>query len=462
MINICGIEISDSAFEEKLSLIIDHPKLRDEAEWEYARSFMKRVGLKSDSVGWCKLKNPSSDKLKEIFALAKEENVTVRGMYDLNLKKDFESEWYLIDTPAIPASLDICRSRSFTVKGKEHTVIEFAAYLIPSWVDVTDDVTDNFGFASFREDIKKKLEAFGFTGGEFIWIPDCGRYEAPQFYSLECECFTSECYENNNDYGKDIESNRFETLTDTIRLVNEGCRQLHITLPRGINKNLMPDCDFCGVRLNTDHRGLLISKRLRDFIVKECNVNADRFTPFLCFEVNPTSKNSPLLTTKYKARKTDGDTTEERSEIERLRQIHIKKKKPKRMATEKLALQKLKDTKRYSPDYFGKGAGAKTLELLPDERLLPYCKVADGGVISDEYRFLSISEMNSETEVFFRNYALENVCAVPEDSNVIALSADGEHILLLPDGRVIRYVMGCETPDIVWKNLEEFFYDAVE
>ncbi len=461
MINICGIEIPDSAFEEELFLVVDHPKLKDEAEWGYSRSFMKRVGLKCDSVGWCKLKNPSTEKLKEIFSLAKEENVTVRGMYDMKLKKDFRSEWYLIDTPTIPASLDIDRPKAFTREGQSHLVIGYANYLIPSWVDVTDEVTGNFGFASFREDIKAKLEAFGFTGGKFIWIPDCGKYEAPQFYSLENEHFTSECYENNGSYGNGRESKRFETLTDTLKLINVGCKYLHITLPRGINRNLMPDCDFCGVRFNTDHCGLIISKRLRDFIVNECNVNADRFTPFLCFEDNPNDKDSPLLTTKYQDRKADGDTTEKRAEIERMWQIHIKNKKPKRVATEKLALQRLKEAKKDNPEYFGKRASAEALEQLPEKRLAPYCKVSDGGAISDEYRFLSISEMHSATETFYRDYTLENVCALPEGATAIALSADGEHILLLPDGRVIRYVTGYEEPDIEWKSLEEFFCEVI-
>ncbi len=462
MVNLCGMEMPDSTFDEELSLIIDNPKLRDEAEWEYARSFMKRVGLKSDSVGWCNLENPSTDKLREIFALAREEKVTVRGIYEMKLKCDLDSEWYLVDAPKLPANLDICRPRNFTVVGKEYTIIEFADYLIPSWVDVSDDITDAFGLASFREDIKTRIEEFGVTGGRFTWIPDCGKYEAPQFFSIECEHFTPECYENNRSYGMGRSSTRFDTMTDCLRTMNDGCKELHITLPIGINKSLMPKCDFCGVRLNTGHRGLLISKRLRDFIIRDCGVKTDRFRPVLCFDGDPTSKTTPLLVTKYNDKNLTPPTAEERAEIERLHKIHLAKKKPKRVATEKIALQKLKDAKKGNPELFGKRASAKAITVLPNERLTPYCKVADGGAISDEYRFLSIEEMHCETKSFYEDYALENAEAIPDGAFVFALAADGEYVLLLPNGSVIRYVMGCESPDIVWKSLEEFFCEAIE
>ena len=93
--------------------------------------------------------------------------------------------------------------------------------------------------------------------------------------------------------------------------------------------------------------------------------------------------------------------------------------------------------------------------------LLPYYGVANGGYLSDEYRFLSYTDSRSATdecnEMLDKDELLEErPCGV-----VIATCANGDMVLLLQDGSVIRW--GHEEPEVLltWKNVAQFFYDAI-
>ena len=140
---------------------------------------------------------------------------------------------------------------------------------------------------------------------------------------------------------------------------------------------------------------------------------------------------------------------------------HLKKEKPIRVATENIALKELRLAKREAPEYFSKRATEKVLQSVLDERLIPYYKVANGGAISDEYSLLSIDESIEETTEFHHLQTEYNnlICS---EAVVFAKAADGEYILLLPGGEVVRYQLHELQLTCTWPSLASFFLEEIE
>ena len=95
-----------------------------------------------------------------------------------------------------------------------------------------------------------------------------------------------------------------------------------------------------------------------------------------------------------------------------------------------------------------------------DERLIPYYKVANGGSISDEYEFLSVSESIEENNEFYIDRSED--CIIPKGAVVFAKAVDGEYILLLPDGKVVRYQQDELQTAIEWPSLAAFFLEETQ
>ncbi len=104
------------------------------------------------------------------------------------------------------------------------------------------------------------------------------------------------------------------------------------------------------------------------------------------------------------------------------------------------------------------------LEELADTEyasMMPYYSVADGGYISDEYTLLPYaSALNANTE-FGDNLKKEELLEETVDGVVIGACADGDHILLCKDGRVIRF--SHEAPEITneWSSIAQFVFEAI-
>lgn len=459
MIYLCGKEIADEYYSEEFMFIIDNPRLHDEDEYNYARNFLKELNLKGDCVGWCTIKNPGYEIVKAIVDKAKSRKVKIRGYYTLTLSPYYESEWYDIKGYPVSSATDITDNHTYTDGKKDYYLGEIKAFAIPK----NAAVTDIGNFATFREDAVKALKENGFSGVDFLWFHDSGRFEAPNYFQAFPEVCTDNCYTAGNVYFSNpaLSAKDFENFTDISKILFERCKNVYLNMPYAVDEDSLPDTDFVGIYpKHTINNRLLIRKRCRDFLIESGFAKPEYFEPVITV-TNSTAKSvKPLIKLETAEFKPIPQTIKEQinDEFEK----HKRKKKPKRTATEKLALQVLRTAKKDNPDYYNKKAGVKALAELPDERLTPYCKVTDGGTLSDEYNFLSIKEINEETTEFWKYQALENTDIISVGAIVFAKTADGEYVLLLPDGKIVRYQQGELGFTFEWDNLHSFFVEVTE
>ena len=461
MITICKKDIDKKCIKEKFTFIPDNMAFRDEEAYSASRRFLKELGLKGDCVGWFELENPTSEKVSEIFSKAKKEKFRIRGEYELALTDEYESEWYEITGCRIPETLDVMDCETYCADDKKYYLCSIKAFAMPRTAKIIGNTRCDF--SCFREDVVKAITEEDFIGAEFLWIPDKGRYKAEnQYYDVFPENLLPWCFENIYDASDyNIKSKDFEGLTEVSQIITKNCKALRFDLPLALERSLLPDSDFAGVysRLTRNHR-LLVKKHVRDFLIEKDYLKKDYFSPVLVVENISESEAKPLI--KIESGKFSTIPQKIKDEIDNQYQKYLKKDKPERKATEKLALQALRIAKKENPELFGKRASEKILVKAIDERLIPYYKTANGGVISDEYRFYSVDESTKETADFWLHQNLENTDIIPEASVVVGQAMDGEYIILLPDGKVVRYEVGQYGFSYEWNNIESFFVEETE
>lgn len=460
MITLCGKDIDEKYIKEKFIFIPDSMRFRDEELYSTSRRFLKELGLKGDCVGWTEVENPSPEFIELLFSKAKTEKMRIRGTYELSLSAEYESEWYEITGMPLSWAAQPTERENYTDGDKTFYLCSIRSYAMPHNITVTNNTLCDF--SCFREDVKTAVEEEGFTGIDFLWISDIGRFEGNQYYEAFPKNILPWCYENIYDrLDCDIKVSDFDCLSENSRIIAKKCNALILDMPLAVERDLLPDCDFAGIysRLTRHHR-LLVRKRCRDFFIEEGFLKPEHFSPVIITDNITEQEAKPLL--KIKSGRFIPVTQKVKDEIEGKYKKHCKKTKPKRIATEKTALKKLRVAKKENGEYFGKRASEKVLQYVSDKRLIPYYKIADGGTLSDEYTFLSIKEAQEETTDFWKEQLLENTDIIPENAVVFGGTADGEHILLFPDGKVVRYQQGELGFDFEWPNLESFFEEVTE
>ena len=139
--------------------------------------------------------------------------------------------------------------------------------------------------------------------------------------------------------------------------------------------------------------------------------------------------------------------------------------RPVRAVTEKEAVKLLRAAKKARKEDFSKAmpkAKAALLENTPYAPLAPYYLIADGGCLSDEYELLPQSRAEVENADFHRALAAEELLEVKPDGVVIAACADGDKVLLLKDGAVIRFSHEAPEETNCWPSLVQFMADAIQ
>ena len=140
------------------------------------------------------------------------------------------------------------------------------------------------------------------------------------------------------------------------------------------------------------------------------------------------------------------------------------KGRPKYVVKEKEALKFLRKTKTDRKEDFNKRLTKKVAESITDfpySAILPYYLISDGGILSDEYTFLSYADSLKTTEEFYENIKKEELLEEKPDGVVIATCADGDFVLFTDNEKVIRF--SHEAPEIVseWQNVAKFFVEAI-
>ena len=105
---------------------------------------------------------------------------------------------------------------------------------------------------------------------------------------------------------------------------------------------------------------------------------------------------------------------------------------------------------------------APALDGTAWEPLKSYYLLADGGALSDEYELLSYGESQAATEVFHADMAEEGLLEEPPEGIAFVRCADGDKVVLRPDGTVARF--SHEGPEVCedWPSLAQFFVDTAE
>ena len=92
--------------------------------------------------------------------------------------------------------------------------------------------------------------------------------------------------------------------------------------------------------------------------------------------------------------------------------------------------------------------------------MVPYYKVANGGLLSDEYELLSMERSIDTSQSFRQELEAEGLLENKPEGIVIAKCIDGDKVLLC-EGEVIRFRH--EAPEIAehWQSLAQFIAEAI-
>ncbi len=435
--------------------------------------FVHALGLKCDSVGWCSLdiNRPDIDSLLErINAFVLKEGLYLRGNYN-RVCSDFDCEWYLLESQYLSnGEWDYVNVTDRD--GNPLTIDEIYAYKVPKFIQV---LWDN-KLPHVNEDIRNCCRNHRFSGIDFYWIRDIGRYNATQFFGLitenivpefACDRYLSYRDSKNTKY-KNIDHSvgsplyqRYLALGGALPRLSQMFYDLSINLPIQLPKNKMPETDFAYVyfyRGDYSRHYALIKKNAADILLSEKVIRKEYLTPVVLYDIEPGGyyiQTSEIIL--YPSEKV----------IKKLEFDYYKLKenpKPERKASEKDALKLFRNMKRLRPEDFQKGLAKKKLETLVAtsyELFSPYYSISDGGYLSDEYNFLSYSESLKETQAYLVEIEKEELHIDRYTGVVIAKCADGDTVMTCNDGSVKR--ISHETMAVCerWDTVAQFFFESL-
>ncbi len=448
-------------YTENLSWILDDPgsglslseKIRKNVE------FVHSLGLKCDCVGWSDLDLASPDTpevLRKISEFCKESGLSARGIYTREYAA-VESNWYeLVPSPF----------KSNTPCGRIETVTEHGEKVYTQMLRAYCEVTaapKNFGNEIYVPDrfrqfcISSHIEDL-----DFCWAKDKGKYEAEQYFHV---------------YGRRLiprvavdfdlkQSNRrgilaaggwlpeIDRVFQTLQWINLQDCYLASDLPdKGIAYAYIPRTPSSPSRHN-----ILIHKEIAQALLQERIFPASALRPAAVVQELPGGYT--LKSTQPLLRPTHRFMAGMLAEYEKQKSAN----RPMRIASEKEALKALRLSKRERKEDFQKAMSKADAQNLLDtvySPAIPYYSVADGGILSPEYEFLSFSMSMVENHEFQQNLAAEELLDSKPIGIVIGRCPDGDVILLCRSGEVVRF--SHEAPEIVeqWPTLAQFFIDAI-
>lgn len=442
-------------FEEELHWILDDPewkkKYRESSEEKYYfnREFVKSFGLKSDCVGWCTLKGKNLNKelLEAIRQKADDEKRHIRGCYILNVSKDAQSKWYRLKAKE---DIDDCEFDWDNTK----CLLYFHAYKYKA------PVVALYGHMVMREDLVRVMEQAGITGYRKYWAPDRGRFKAKQYYQIFPDAVAERSFgdagynEELNAKGMIDKARHLGPVSETIWAICDEVQMVH--LPDSMSLRHLPEGDIAEL-----HGHIIVSSRLRDIFISQRLVSRSDFEAVPIFDNDFDNPPAGWFTQQITGREEE-PTAEIVKRYEKEYAQFLKKDRPERKITEKLATAELRRYKRLEPEFFNKGIRGAKLDMLPSELLKPYYMITNGGALADEYQLCCAEDLEELQREYLEEQALEELCPMPKGALMFAVCSDGERIMLLPDGRVVRYAMG--DPNFVeeWDNLHCFIYDVLQ
>ena len=421
-------------------------------------AFVHSLGKKCDCVGWSNLRpdDPRAEEiLQKISAFCKENGWIARGLYTREYA-DFDTEWYqLAGTPF-----------------KDHTFEDYVT--VP---DRNGGTVRLCSIKAYRELLaapkfwmqdlyvpERFYEAYrknGMTGLEFCWAKDTGKFTAQQYFAV---FGLQRIPRTAVGWGLDRQDLR-ELGPDSGWLPRLGevfQKWTQIDLPYCYKKEDMPAGGIAYAYIPYSHsccgmHQILVHRDVARMLLQEKAIPASALKPIPVLDKIPSGY--ALRETSECPRPASAYMEQSLLECEALK----KKARPLWQISEKEALKLLRKVKGEHKEAFGKKLSKAKAECLPGTEfapMLPYYLIADGGYLSDEYRLLSVDQSEAETKYFRKLLEGEELLAEKPDGIVICTCADGDWILLLKDGAVIRF--SHEAPETTgqWPSLAQFIVDA--
>ena len=452
-------------FKEELLWILDKNGVRfsDGDKWEKARkeniAFVHSLGKKCDCVGWSVLKrdDPKTEEiLDRITAFCKENGWTARGLY-IREYENLETDWYAIQSVFFKDGtcgyLESIPDRD----GGSLKTNEISAYreLIsgPKAWGINLYLPDRFRKAYLKHNL---------SGLDFCWVKDTGRYAAEQYFWA---FGTARIPRVATGWGlRKQDVRKLGPDSGWISRLGEVIGEwTQLQLPYCYLKEDMPAGGIAYAHIPQTYHccGLyevLVHKDVAQLLLKEKAISPNALKPVPVVDVLPGGYS--LMDTDACPRPMETYMAQSIAEHEKL----IAKPRPERKISEKDALKVMRKAKAERKEDFQKKLPKKQeAELLETEfaPLVPYYKVAEGGFLSDEYELLAQKESLVETTDFYLLLAKEELLENQPDGMVIARCANGDKVLLLKEGRVIRF--SHEAPEVAeeWETLAQFVFDAV-
>lgn len=458
-------------YTEKLLWILDeNPAQRRGYNEEKVREnidFVHSLGLKCDSVGWCELDlgGPKAEEyLEKIAAFCRSRDFWARGWYTRRYAEP-KSSWYKLGTAKIPEdSWSLCEIPAWD--GEAVKILgSVKAYML-------EPHSPKDWHRPIPARVKDALTEMEISNLTFCWIKDVGRYESQQYYHLYAHAPLPRYYSDRGlkyeirtdvatEYPKIWE--RILALGGMLPKVASIFYDLHISLPDCYNAADLPDSGLAEVYnplTFTQHLvdTLLIREDVAQKLLEAKVISSRDLAPVPIVEDCPSGYWEEI---SHPRPEPSADFIAER-EKERL--ALEAKSRPRRSITEKQALSALRKAKKERKEDFSKALSKTSVEMLVGTAyapLAPYYAVVNGGDLSDEFEFLPYARSGDETQIFVDELAAEELLETPPQGSVIALCPDGDRVILLTDGKVIRFSHEEPVPIAEWPTLAQFFYDGI-
>ena len=456
------LDFSKYTYELELNAIVDgahigQKMLVDDEEYDYNRRFMNELGFKSDLVGWMNVCNIEESQFAKILQKAEEEKVKLRTIVDVTLHDDESIEWYILqDLPYIELN-------EKKIPGKDKYIDTVKGYKLRNHMYNTS------GTCLISHKVKTLFEEISLKGYHVKWIVDSGRYASNPYYELYLE----ECIDGY--FGGSVDQNIIKkskkellaflepfpnVASSIIEHYPKRIDVMMMSVPMIVNRSLLDGKDI--IRVDNHY---LVSRKVKECLVNCRLISASVFEPvLLCNDdekfilFNDCSEYTKLHEALRKKNDFVEDTDVEQYRIQQY-ELYNNSVRPKYEITETMALRLLRMEKREYPQFFQKGV--KKEETLKDAigLLKSVYKISNGFYVGDEYQIYSVGERILAQKEFDCDYQKEQLTNAADNAKVIGKTADGEWLILLEDGKVVRYPMGeftyVETWDSFWMFLEE-------
>lgn len=448
-------------FIEELDWILDpvDQTLSDDEKYRRNIAFVHSLGLKCDCVGWSKLKlsDPRADEILEAIAVfCKTNGWHARGCY-ARCYCDYESDWYeLMPIPFRDATIYDAMHCEGEHKS-EVAVRVLRAYhetkIAPKRWGVDVLVPERFRDACLCHHVPDV---------DFCWATDKGRYEAEQYFHMygnDQIPYIAEVREVDVDDRESVNAlgGSLPKIADIFYKLQQSDLQdcyLEADLPACLIAHAYTPSTFwyCG------KNRFLIHKRFAEILLQENAVPRSALRPAAVVKEIPGG---------YTLR--DTQRIDRPLPVYRAQSIVAYEKlkntvRPARVMSEKEALRLLRATKGERKEEFQK-AMPKTISAIVTKSsyapLVPYYSVADGGVLSNEYRLFSYDDARTENDAFAEELRAEELVENLPQGVVFAICPDGDRILLCENGNVIRFSHEEPVAIAKWPSLAQFIVEAI-